>query len=275
MKNNKLFILVSLTMVCLAVYLFKTAPPPLDDGLKKQGIQLPVSVLFNIIAEENNIVRSLYTKEIVTQGKSAGLKFSEDWEDKEVDAGPLPALFLRAVSQALEKKPVPVSLFLGSDFPISSANSFDGQQNKAFQEVKKAPHKPAFFYAGGIKRHVAMFPDFAIASACVDCHNKHPDSPKSDWELGDVMGATTWLYPDETVTIDEITRTVAALRTCFKEVYSGYLQKAQAFTLPPEIGDKWPVDGYFLPSKEAFFSRYEEQASRQTMRILLAEMELK
>ena len=272
MKNNKLFILVSLTMACLTVYLFATAPPPLDDGLKKQGIQLPVSVLFNIIAEENNVVRSLYTKEIVTQSKKSGLKFSEDWQDKTVEAGPLPALFLRAVSQALEKKPVPVSLFLGSDFPISSANAFDGQQNKIFQQIKKEPHKPAFFYAEGIKRHVAMFPDFAIAAACVDCHNKHPDTPKKDWKLGDVMGATTWLYPDETLSIEEIMQTVAVLRSCFKEVYSGYLQKTQNFTSPPEIGDKWPADGYYLPSEEVFFTRYEQQASRETMRILLAQI---
>lgn len=266
---------MSLTMVCLAVYLFKTAPPPLDDGLKKRGIQLPVSVLFNIIAEENNVVRSLYTKEIVTQGKKSGLKFSEEWQDNEVEAGPLPALFLRAVSQALEKKSLPVSLFLGSDFPISSANAFDGQQTKAFQKIKSDPSKPAFFYDEGIKRHVAMFPDFAIAAVCVDCHNKHPDSPKSDWELGDIMGATTWLYPDETLSLEEIMQAVGVLRSCFKEVYSDYLQKVKSFALPPEIGEKWPADGYYLPSEKVFFTRYDEQASQHTMRILLAEIQSK
>ena len=35
MKNNKLFILVSLVLVCLSIYLFKTAPEVLDDGQNK------------------------------------------------------------------------------------------------------------------------------------------------------------------------------------------------------------------------------------------------
>jgi len=269
MKNNKLFILVSLVLVCLSIYLFKTAPETLDDGSNKQGVQLPVSVLFEVIAAENNVVRTIYTKQIVGKSKISGLKYSEDWLDKGVQAGPLPALFLRAVAQELEKNPVPVSLFLGSDFPISSANAFDGQQNEVFQKLKST-QKPAYFYADGIQRHIAMFPDYAIAAACVDCHNKHPDTPKTDWKLGDMMGATTWLYPDETVTLDEITKTVAVLRASFKKVYAGYLLKTQGFEKPPEIGDKWPGEGYYLPSVDVFFAVYDAKASEQTMRLLLA-----
>ena len=268
MKNNKLFILVSLVLVCLSIYLFKTAPEVLDDGQNKLGVQLPVRVLFEVIAAEQNVVRTIYTKQIVGKSKISGLKYDEDWLDKNVQAGPLPALFLRAVAQELEKNPVPVSLFLGSDFPISSANAFDDQQNDVFQGVKST-QQPAFFYANNTQRHVAMFPDYAIAAACVDCHNKHPDTPKSDWKLGDMMGATTWLYPDETVTLDEITKTVAVLRASFKKVYAGYLLKTQSFDKPPEIGDKWPDEGYYLPSVEVFFAVYDAQASEQTMRLLL------
>src|SRR5262249_29582166 len=27
-----------------------------------------------------------------------------------------------------------------------------------------------------------------VAAACVRCHNTHPDSPKRDWQVGDVRG---------------------------------------------------------------------------------------
>ena len=260
---------MSLLLLCLSIYLFKTAPVVLDEEQSKQGVQLPVRVLFEVIAAENNVVRTLYTKQIVGKSKISGLKYSEDWSEEEVQAGPLPALFLRAVAQELEKNPVPVSLFLGSDFPISSANAFDGRQDEVFQGIKST-QQPAFFYADSTRRHVAMFPDYAIAAACVDCHNKHPDSPKTDWKLGDMMGATTWLYPDETVTLDEITKTVAVLRASFKKVYAGYLLKTQGFDSPPEVGDKWPGEGNYLPSVEVFFAVYDTQASEQTMRLLLA-----
>ena len=53
-----------------------------------------------------------------------------------------------------------------------------------------------------------MFPDLASVKPCVTCHNQHPDTPKADWVLGDVMGATTWSYPKANVTMDEFTEGV-------------------------------------------------------------------
>ena len=40
-----------------------------------------------------------------------------------------------------------------------------------------------------------MYADVAVAEACVDCHNYHKDSPRSDFEVGDVMGAVVIRIP--------------------------------------------------------------------------------
>ena len=40
-------------------------------------------------------------------------------------------------------------------------------------------------------------PDVAVAPVCVSCHNEHPDSPKTDFELGDVMGGVVIRIPME------------------------------------------------------------------------------
>ena len=40
-----------------------------------------------------------------------------------------------------------------------------------------------------------MAADFASAQACVVCHNAHPNSPKQDYELGDMMGALVVTIP--------------------------------------------------------------------------------
>ena len=53
-------------------------------------------------------------------------------------------------------------------------------------------------------------------------------------------------------------------------MYAGYLLKTQNFDRPPEIGDKWPGEGYYLPTVEVFFAVYDARASEQTMRLLLA-----
>ena len=35
----------------------------------------------------------------------------------------------------------------------------------------------------------AVYADLAVTQACIGCHNAHPDSPKRDFKLNDVMGA--------------------------------------------------------------------------------------
>ncbi|MDE0412760.1 MAG: DUF3365 domain-containing protein, partial [Gammaproteobacteria bacterium] len=41
---------------------------------------------------------------------------------------------------------------------------------------------------GGERYFAAVYPDRAIAEACVNCHNGHRDSPRTDLKVGDVMG---------------------------------------------------------------------------------------
>jgi adenylate cyclase len=253
--KNKAFLLIVLTLVALTVYLFVDAPQPLPDGKTGEDRTIAVQQLLDIVAKENNAVRALYTKEIVGAGKEAGLKFSEDWREAGVEAGPLPALFLREASRSLEKNAVPLSLFLGSDFPIAASNA---------AQIKQT-FKPEYFYAADIKRYTAMYPDYAISQACVDCHNKHPDSPKKDWQLQDVMGATTWLYPDGYVTPGELIKAVAAVREAFKTAYLAYLEKVKTFKNPPLIGEKWPRDGYYLPTLDVFMQALDARASSATL----------
>lgn len=267
--QNKTFFLAALAFLALSVYLFAEAPQPLPDGNTSADRIIDVKQLLDIVANENNAVRALYTKEIVNAGKQAGLEFSEDWRETGVDAGPLPALFLREASKSLEKNSVPLSLFLGSDFPIAASNAFKGVQLEKFAHIRQTL-QPEYFYAADISRFTAMYPDYAISKVCVDCHNEHPDSPKKDWQLQEVMGATTWLYPDEHVTPGELLNAIAAVREAFKTAYLAYLDKVKTFKNPPPIGDKWPHDGYFLPTAETFMQELALRASPATVAALTA-----
>lgn len=266
--QNRTFFLAALAFLALSVYLFVEAPQPLPDGNTSADRSIGVNELLDIVANENNAVRALYTKEIVGAGKEAGLKFSEDWREAMVEAGPLPALFLREASKSLEKNAVPLSLFLGSDFPIAASNAFKGVQMEKFAQIRQTL-KPAYFYSADIGRYTAMYPDYAVSAACVDCHNKHPDSPKKDWQLQEVMGATTWLYPDQYVTPGELLKAVAAVREAFKDAYLAYLDKVKNFKNPPVVGDQWPRDGYYLPSAEVFMREFESRVSASTVASLL------
>ncbi len=261
--NRQRFTLSALLLVVLAIYLFVTAPPPLDEA-DSGGRSVPIERALAIVAAENDIARTLYTQEIVGKGSRAGLSFSEEWRSDGVEAGPLPALFLREAAASLEKGAVPLGLFLGSDFPISQANGFSGVQSEKFEAVKRT-REPEFFYASDTELHTAMFPDLASAAPCVTCHNDHPESPKTDWVLNDVMGATTWSYPRASVPPEELLAMVAAVRNGFREAYGAYVDKARSFAGPPEIGDRWPADGYYLPSVDIFLAEFARRSSAATV----------
>lgn len=266
----KRFILACLSLTCLAIYLYVTAPPPLDSALPAEEARtIPAADLFHAVNTINAAARQIYTARIVGQGKAAGLAYKEDWKEPGVEAGPLPALFLREVSSNLERMPVPLGLYLGSDNPINPSNKFSDDSFRAYSEVlaTRAPVIESLVDYG----KVAMFPDFASAQPCVTCHNEHVSSPKTDWKMDDVMGATTWTWPAETVSQTELTEAVRATYEAVEQAWEGYLKKAALFGDPPQVGPGWPEPGKrVLPDAPTFMKAVLDQTAAPVMAQLLA-----
>ena len=84
------------------------------------------------------------------------------------------------------------------------------------------------------------------------------------------MGATTWSYPKDKVSMEEAVKILTAVRGGFRFAYEGYLKKARTFREPPKIGKRWPREGYFLPDAKTFFTEFEARASSDTLRQLIA-----
>jgi len=127
MKNLSLLVLFSaLLMGALFTACGGGGVDPFAEVVAAEPSVISVEDAFRIIAHENEKTRTLYTKKIVGLGKKAGIGFHEDWEKADVEAGPLPALFLRGTSNEIQKTNVPLGLYLGSDFPIVKANKFTG-----------------------------------------------------------------------------------------------------------------------------------------------------
>ena len=261
MNKRIFYILLFGLIITLNVYLFISAPPPLESS-KSVEKRFAVADIFEQLALENDVTRTLYTKAIVGAGKKQGLSFDERWAEQDVHAGPLPALFLRGISNDISESEIPLDLFLGSDFPIESSNQFKGVQAEKFAQMRE-DKKAKFFYDEISGKHIAMFPDYASAQPCVTCHNEHERTTKTDWVLGDIMGATTWAYPDDSLSTDDALKLIAAYRSGVKETYLQYLKK---FDEPsgdrkPFIGNKWPSQGYFLPDFKTFSDSVQKLVS--------------
>lgn len=259
----KPFVITTLGLSVLGVYLFVNAPLPLQEA-KAETHTIPIKQVLAIMEAENDVARELYTKDIVGAGKKQGLKFDEDWEEDTLHAGPLPAQFLKLTSRALESSPVPLGLFLGSDYAINTANNFEDKYLDMFQAVKTT-RDAIFFYVEDAARHAYMAPDVALVKPCVTCHNEHDESPKDDWVIDDVMGATTWTYPKSAVGYKEALDILAALRSGFRQAYQEVLNEAKQMKNSPEIGEKWPKDGRYLPSISVFMTEVTRRSSANVL----------
>lgn len=263
--NSRTFTIVLAALTVLGIYLFVTAPEKLPEpGRAKGASAVPIEIAFKIIAHQQATARAVYTADIVGPGQKVGLKFGEQWKREGVEEGPLPALLLRETAGNIKKTSVQIGLFLGSDFPISPSNKFVGVQATYFEQVKKT-QQPVFFHSADTGAYTAMFPDFSRPQPCVTCHNTHPDSPKTDWTTQDVMGATTWTYPNGTVSPAELAKMVVTVRAAVKDAYSAYLKKAVSLSKPPQIGTGWPRDGYFLPSVETFMAEVDRRGGGEAL----------
>lgn len=261
MNTRIFYILLIGLIVSLNIYLFVSAPPPLESSVSVKK-RFAINDIFEQLALENDATRTLYTKAIVGAGKKQGLSFDERWAEQGVHAGPLPALFLRGISNDISETEVPLDLFLGSDFPIESSNKFKGIQAEKFAQMR-SDKKSKFFFDEITGKHIAMFPDYASAMPCVTCHNEHERTSKTDWVLGDIMGATTWAYPEDSLSTDDALKLIAAYRRGVKNTYLQYLKKFDATELnsKPEIGNKWPSQGNFLPDYETFSDSVQKLVS--------------
>jgi adenylate cyclase len=255
-------------LVVAGIYFFATAPTDLDDATAARDV--PVETLFRLLDAENASVRAIYTGEIVTPGQKIGLAYREDWKSGDVHAGPLPALLLRETANRLQQRVPELNLFLGSTYPIEASNMFEGTQSRYFAGIER-DRKPRFFLDDSTGRQTAMFPDIASAPACVTCHNEHAKSPRKDWKQGDVMGATTWSFARGTLSTDEVIEILAAYRASAMDTYDAYLKKTARFDTAkrPQLGERWPKDGLYLPDAQTFRRRVEERNSIASLNLLL------
>lgn len=147
--------------------------------------------------------RSVYTKKIVNRlvKKEKVIKASEHFEDDK--ALVLPAQMFRfgselAMKRAEKLDDVDFSYTLQSLWPINKQNA---PKTDAEKEGLKyvADNKGKNYYTteklGGKTYFTAIYADTGVAPVCVSCHNKHPDTPKKDFKLGDVMGGVVIRIP--------------------------------------------------------------------------------
>lgn len=146
--------------------------------------------------------RTVYTQQVVNRlvQQEKVIKASEHFKDDK--ALPLPAQMLRMGAEHAQKRAkeqgLDFSYSLQSLWPINKQNAPKTQAEKdGLKYVVEHPNEN--FYTvetlGKVPYFTAVYADKAVAQVCIACHNAHPDSPKRDFKLGDVMGGVIVRIP--------------------------------------------------------------------------------
>ena len=161
--------------------------------------------------------RTAYTKHVVgrlkkLEGKDKAdgvvpAEATEGWQ--ETGGVPLPAQMFRLGSEVAadtaDEKGIGFTYSLISTWNINDSQAPKSEfEKKAMEEVNQTgePYKE-YQEIGGQKYFSALYPDKAVAEACVSCHNNHPVHleryPDKKFKMDDVMGGVIINLPiDET-----------------------------------------------------------------------------
>ncbi len=141
-------------------------------------------------AKQYKILRKYYVSNVVKKITASTAMKPSIHHEGNPDAFPLPATMIHDLSKLLKGEGTTIDLYSAYPFPNRKNRVLDNFQTQAWTYLVKNPegtfvkeeHKEGKTFV-----RVAVA-DTMVAQGCVSCHNLHPDTPKSDWKLGDVRG---------------------------------------------------------------------------------------
>lgn len=178
-----------LLLCAFAIYL-SLNPKPAFPGPAEKKLGIPAKLAADYVHAVIEASRTTYSASIVDRlDKKISLTASEKWEVENTLL--LPAQFLITSSKISNARGSRMGYRLVSLWPINEENSPSSEmETVGLQEVVKNPKVPFTWIGqrGGEWYFEVIYPDKAVAETCVTCHNSHPNTPKTDFKLGDVMG---------------------------------------------------------------------------------------
>lgn len=142
-------------------------------------------------------VNDLYASIVVSRVDQAHVDVTHDWRQK-AGAIPLPATFLTELATSISSDGTGGVVKHYSDLPFRFRGQarLDDFGSRALAALRADPDEPVTSFETIQGRPVLRY---AVArrmtESCVGCHNAHPESPKTDWKVGDVRGVLEIVRP--------------------------------------------------------------------------------
>ena len=198
------FIAIILAVAVTAISCSSAPAPDAEETVSGISPEIVVDYIHKVAASD----RTAYTKHVVARlqtlegnEKPDGVvpaEATEAWQ--QTDGIPLPAQMFRLGAE-LASEDGDFTIGLISPWNINDNQAPKGEFEEAgMQQVIETgePYK-GYQEIGGQQYYSAIYPDPAVADACVSCHNNHPIHqeryPDKVFELNDVMGGVVINLP--------------------------------------------------------------------------------
>ena len=147
--------------------------------------------------------RTIYTSEVVERVRPHGIEVTHDYARKD-GAIPLPATLSMELGRMIGLRHPGARSQLYSAYPFPWRSQTGGLRDdfarQAWSRLQERPDTPFYRFEDFEGR---MSLRYATADrmrpTCVACHNSHPDSPKKNWQVGDVRGILEVIYPVDAI----------------------------------------------------------------------------
>ncbi|MFC3151444.1 methyl-accepting chemotaxis protein [Litoribrevibacter euphylliae] len=193
--STRLFSPLVLILVVVLIVLFTYVP----QVTKEHAIAAAVSSAESTVKQYKTI-RGYYTKNIIKKVLPVeGIRPHYEHKDQ---AGivPLPATFIHDLSKEFsDNNIITLKLYSPYPFPNRKSRTLDAFGKEAWDTLNQDP-KLSFSRVEMIKGKEVVrvaLADTMAAQGCVNCHNSHPDTPKTGWKLNDVRGILEVQVPIE------------------------------------------------------------------------------
>ena len=193
LHERTILVLSILFGICLVIMLLHIT------HLKTQMLKVVALQSADVYTRALTEMRSLYSSEVVERVRGRGVEVTHDYVQHD-GAIPPPDTLSRKLGErmGMQRKGEETHLFSPYPFPWREQDGglHSDFEKKAWAFLNENPEK-VFFKFDDVHGQSTL--RYATADVmrpeCVDCHNSHPNSPKREWEDGQVRGVLEIMYP--------------------------------------------------------------------------------
>jgi len=137
-------------------------------------------------------VRAYYTANVVNRvlASPGPTKVVHDYLDFP-GAIPIPSTLSLELGKVIGEQQHNITYRFVSDYPFTNRapHPMDKFETESLHSLRDHPDRALTATSSSIfTDRVRLIVPITMESACVNCHNSHPESPKRDWKVGDVRG---------------------------------------------------------------------------------------